>query len=91
MTLTKANKIIELLRQRLGLKEEFFIIERVWNKEVGIEGLEIMGYKNGTIFTKTQSSVVASELTFCKKEIIKKINQYIGVQKIKNIKVKIKM
>jgi hypothetical protein len=89
MTLTKASKVIELLRQKFGLEEEFFIIERIWSKEVGIEGLEIIGYKNGTIFTKTQSSVAVSELTFCKKEIIKKLNQYIGMQKIKNIKVKI--
>ncbi|MDR2811514.1 MAG: DUF721 domain-containing protein [Endomicrobium sp.] len=89
MTWTKASEIIELIRKRLGLEEEFFTVERVWNKEVSIEGLEITGYKNGTIFTKTQSSVAVSEFTFRKKEIIKNLNQYIGMQKIKNIKVKI--
>jgi hypothetical protein len=89
MSWAKASEVIDLLRKRLGLEEEFFIVERVWNKEVGIEGVEITGYKNGTVFTKTQSSVGVSELTFRKKEIIKKLNQYIGIQKIKNIKVRI--
>jgi hypothetical protein len=90
MSWTKANEIIELLRKRLGL-EEFFTIERVWNKEVGIEGISLTGYKNRTIFAKTQSSVAVSELNFRKKEIINKINQYIGSAKIKNIKVKIEV
>ncbi|MDR1663045.1 MAG: DUF721 domain-containing protein [Endomicrobium sp.] len=89
MPWTKASEIIELLKKRFGLREEFFTIERVWGKEVGMEGVEIIGYKNGTIFTKTQNSAAVSELTLRKKEIIKKINQYIGTQKIKNIKVKI--
>jgi hypothetical protein len=88
---TKASEIIELLRKRFGLEEEFFTVERVWNKEVGIEGVEIIGYKNGTVFAKTQSSVAVSELNFRKKEIIKKINQYIGGAKVKNIKVKIEV
>ncbi|MDR0977698.1 MAG: DUF721 domain-containing protein [Endomicrobium sp.] len=91
MTLTKANEIINIIRERLGLVEEFFTIEHVWNKEVGIDDIEIIGYKNGTVFTKTQSSVAVSELNFRKKEIIKKLNQYIGSTKIKNIKIKIEV
>jgi hypothetical protein len=89
MSWTKANEIIELLRKKFGLEEEFFTIERVWNKEVGIEGVEITRYRKGTIFAKTQSSVAVSELNFRKKGIIKKINQYIGSAKVKNIIVKI--
>jgi hypothetical protein len=91
MVWTKANEIIDSLRKKFGLEEEFFTIERVWSKEVGIDGVEIAGYKNGIIFTKTQSSVAVSELNFRKKEIIKKINQYIGSAKVKNIKVKIEV
>jgi hypothetical protein len=91
MAWTKANEIIDLLRKKFGLEEEFFTILRVWNKEAGIDGVEVAGYKNGTIFTKTQSSVAVSELNFRKKEIIKKINQYIGSAKVKNIKVKIEV
>jgi hypothetical protein len=89
MSWTKASEIIELLRKKLGLEEDFFTVGKVWAKEVGIEGIEITGYKNGTIFTKTQSSVAVSELNLRKKEILKNLNQYIGSQKIKNIKIKI--
>jgi hypothetical protein len=86
---TKATEIINSLRNRLGLDEKFFIVQKVWKKEVGIDDIEIIGYKNGTIFTKTLSSVANYEFTLRKKEIIKKLNQYIGSSKIKNIKVKI--
>jgi hypothetical protein len=89
MSLTKATEIINLLRNRLGLDEKFFIVQKVWQKEVGIDDIEITGYKNGVIFTKTLSSVANYEFTLRKKEIIKKLNQYIGSSKIKNIKVKI--
>ncbi|MCA6071932.1 MAG: DUF721 domain-containing protein [Endomicrobium sp.] len=88
MVWTQAAEIINLLRKRLGMEEEFFTVEKVWQKEVGIDGIEITGYKNGVIFTKTQSSVASCELTLRKKEIIKKINQYIGSSKIKDIKIK---
>jgi hypothetical protein len=88
MVWTQAAEIINLLRKQLGLEEEFFTVEKVWQKEVGIDGIEITGYKNGVIFTKTQSSVANCELTLRKKDIIKKINQYIGSSKIKDIKVK---
>jgi hypothetical protein len=88
-TWTSSSEIIDILRKRFGLNEVFFIVEKVWCKEIGIEGVEISGYKNGTIFTKTQSSVAGYELTVRKKEIIKKLNQYIVSSKIKNIKIKI--
>ncbi|MDR2437315.1 MAG: DUF721 domain-containing protein [Endomicrobium sp.] len=89
MSWTKANEIIELVRKKFGLEEEFFTIEHVWNKEVDIEGVAITGYRKGTIFAKTQSSVAVSELNFRKKGIINKINQYIGSAKVKNIKINI--
>jgi hypothetical protein len=89
MSWTQAGKIINLLRKQLGLEEEFFIIEKVFKKEIGIDGVEITGYKKGTIFSKTISSAVSCEITIRKKEILKKLNQYIGNSKIKNIKIKI--
>ncbi|GHT53764.1 hypothetical protein AGMMS50233_00380 [Endomicrobiia bacterium] len=89
MAWTQAAETINLLRKKLGLYEEFFIVQKVWKREVGIDCVEIAGYKNGIIFTKTLSSVANYELTVRKKEIIKKLNQYIGSPKIKNIKIKI--
>ncbi|MDR3275160.1 MAG: DUF721 domain-containing protein [Endomicrobium sp.] len=89
MSWTSAAEIINLLKKQLGLNEDFFTIEKIWKKEVNINGVEISGYKNGTIFAQTQSSVASSELTIRKKDIIKKLNQYLGSPKIKNIKIKI--
>jgi hypothetical protein len=86
---TQAGDVINLLKERLGLDETFFIVEKVWKKEIGIENIEMCGYKNGIIFAQTQSSVASYELTIRKKEIIKKLNQYFNSPKIKNIKIKI--
>lgn len=90
MSWISSRKVIGLLRKQLGLDDVFFTLEKVWDREVGVEGVEIIGYKNGTIFTQTQSSVANYELTIRKKEIVEKLNQYIGNTKIKNIKVSIK-
>ncbi|MDR1511723.1 MAG: hypothetical protein LBS15_03010 [Endomicrobium sp.] len=90
MSWTPSEEIINLLREQLGLDDVFFTLEKVWDREVGIEGVEITGYKNGTIFARTQSSVANYEITIRKGEIVKRLNQYISGQKIKNIKISIK-
>jgi hypothetical protein len=89
MVWTHAGEVINLLRKQLGLEGEFLIVEKVWNKEIGIEGVEIVGYKSGTIFVKTSSSVAGYEIFVRKKEIIKKLNQYVCDSKIKKIKINI--
>jgi hypothetical protein len=89
MSWTSAYDIINLLKKQLGLNEDFFIIERVWKKEINIDGIKLNGYKNGIIFIQTQSSVANSEFVIRKRSIIKKLNQYMINQKIKNIKLKI--
>jgi hypothetical protein len=89
MPWTRSKEIISLLKKNLGLDEDFFTVRKIWEKEVGIGSIEIVGYKSGTIFVQTESSAASFELTVRKKEVIKKLNQYIGSLKIKNIKVKI--
>jgi len=89
MSLVRAEEIISILKKQLGLDETFFIVEKIWKKEVGIDYVTIIGYKNGVIFTQTPSSVASYELTVRKNEIIKNLNQYFGSKKIKNIKIKI--
>jgi hypothetical protein len=90
MPWTRSKEIISSLRSELGLDEDFFTVKKIWEKEVGMCGIEIDGYRNGTIFVQTESSAANFELTVRKKEIIKKLNQYISSSKIKDIKVKIK-
>jgi hypothetical protein len=86
----RSEEIISLLKKNLGLDEDFFTIRKIWDKETSIDDTEVYGYKSGTIFVQTQSSAASFELMARKKEVIKKLNQYIGSLKIKNIKVKIK-
>jgi hypothetical protein len=90
MPFTEASKIMEAIKKELGLDEDFFIVAKVWEKELGIEGVEISGYKNGVIYALTDSSAAINEIMIRKKEILKKLNQYTGGGKLKNIIVKIK-
>lgn len=90
MPFTEVCEIMEAIKKELGLDEDFFTISKVWNREIGDESVEICGYKNGTIFAMTQYSAALHEITIRKKEIIKKLNQYLGGSKIKDIKLKIK-
>ncbi len=87
--LTEVSQIMEALKKTLGLDENFFAVSKVWDKEVGVDNVGISGYKNGVIFAETQYSTALHEVTIRKKEIIKKLNQYIGSNKIKDIKIKI--
>jgi len=88
--LTAVSAVVEAIKKELGLDEDFFTVVKVWKQETGIEDAEICGYKDGTIFVQTPYSAALQEITLRKKEIIKKLNQYIGSKKIKNIKVTIK-
>lgn len=88
--LTAVSEIMETIKKELGLDENFFIVAKVWDRELGIDGVEISGYKNGIIYAVTDSSAAVNEIMIRKKEILNKLNQYIGDKKIKNIKVSIK-
>jgi hypothetical protein len=89
MGFSSSSQIIETLKKQLGLDVDFFTVLKIWEKEVGVQDVDIYGYKNGTIMTMAYSGVAANEINLRKKEIIKKMNQYLGEKKIKNIKVKI--
>jgi len=88
--LTTVSEILEPIKKELGLDEDFFTVAKVWDKELGIEGVEIAGFKSGTIFAQTASSAAVNDIMIRKKEILKKLNQYLGKTKLKNIKVSIK-
>ncbi|MDR2676772.1 MAG: DUF721 domain-containing protein [Endomicrobium sp.] len=92
MTWTSAAEVvISLLKRQFGLNKCFFLIEKIWNKEICISGTKVNGYKNGIISIIAQSSVANSELLIRKKEIIEKLNKcLIGSTSIKNIKVTVK-
>jgi hypothetical protein len=90
MSLVPAYDIINLLKKKFGLDNEFFTITKIWQKEVGIDGLDIVSFRDGIIFAQTQSSVASFEFNLRKKEIIKKLNQYTGKVVVKSIRVKIK-
>lgn len=90
MPFTEVSEIMEAIKKELGLDEDFFVISKVWEKEVGIEGVEISGYKNGVIYAQTDSPAAINEIMMRKKDILKKLNQYLNSKKLKNIIVKIK-
>ena len=88
--LIPVSDVLEIVKKQLGIDESFFVIFNVWDKEIGIEGAEVAGFKDGVIFVQTPYSAVQYDINLRKKDIIKRLNQYVGSNKIKNIKVEIK-
>lgn len=93
MSLKPSSEIIDILRNQLGLNEEFLTVLSVWEKELGplAKHAEIAGIKKGQIFVDVSSSVHMQEFIMRKKELMKKLNQYFGTKKVvKDIKLKLK-
>ncbi|MDR3049776.1 MAG: DUF721 domain-containing protein [Elusimicrobiota bacterium] len=89
-TIAPVSVIIDSMKTQLGLDVDFFVLAKLWEKEFGAD-VEICGYKKGTLLVETQSFTAMSEINLRKKEILNRLNQYIGGGvKIKNIKLRIK-
>ncbi|MFH1368992.1 MAG: DUF721 domain-containing protein [Elusimicrobiota bacterium] len=93
MTLVPAQDIIGGLKRQLGLDEKMFTVLKIWDRELGplAKHLKIVGVKNGQLIVEAESNVHLQEATVRRREIIKKINQHFGGEKVvKGIKLKIK-
>ena len=91
------KKINQLLKHRdrkitvLDEKTVFYIFKKVIKQEYGNKGEENLKpdfYKSGKLFIKTQGSSWASEIWINRQDIIKKMNQELNTEEIKEIKVK---
>jgi hypothetical protein len=87
--LTSVSSVIETIKQDIGLGEDFFIIAKIWDKETGEQNVELCGFKNGVLYAQTPYSAALNDITLRKKEIMNKLNQYLGGKRIKKIKVEI--
>ena len=85
-----ASSIMDILKKNLGIGEEYSVIIAVWQQEIGNDKVKLCGYKNGTLFAQAPSTTYINDLNLRKKQIIQKINQYLGKNFIKNIKCEIK-
>lgn len=84
------SSIMDILKKTLGIGEEYSVIIAVWQQEIGNDKVTLCGYKNGTLFAQAPSTIYINDLNLRKKQIIQKINQYLGKSFIKNIKCEIK-
>ena len=90
MEFTEVSSIIKKLSDKLGLNDDYFIIMSKWQQEVGNSKVELNGFKDGTIFASAKSAVYVNDLNLRKRQIINKLNQYLGRKIVKNIKCEIK-
>mgnify|MGYP001098154058 CR=1 FL=1 len=88
--LLETSSVMSILKEHLGIGEEYSVIISVWQREIGSEKVTLCGYKSGTLFAQAPSTAYINDLNLRKKQIIKKINQYLGKNLIKNIKCEVK-
>jgi len=78
-------------KTELDDKTVFYVFKKIIKEEfgnIGIEKLQPDYYSAGKLFIKSESSAWLSELWMNKEKIIRKINQEIGQEEIKDIKTK---
>ena len=90
MEFTEVSSIIKQISSKLGLNDDYFIIMSKWQQELGNNKIELSGFKDGVIFASAKSAVYVNDLNLRKRQIINKLNQYLGKKLIKNIKCEIK-
>jgi predicted nucleic acid-binding Zn ribbon protein len=90
MEFTEVSSIIKQISDKLGLNDDYFIIMSKWQQELGNNKIELSGFKDGVIFASAKSAVYVNDLNLRKRQIINKLNQYLGKKLIKNIKCEIK-
>ncbi|MCB4792233.1 MAG: DUF721 domain-containing protein [Elusimicrobia bacterium] len=93
MAFTQANAIVNIIKNQLGLNEKTYTVIRVWDKEIGpmSKYASLAAVKKGKLIVEVSSSSVFQEMTLRKTDIIKKINQYFGKEKVvKDIKFELK-
>lgn len=87
---TSVSSIIGQIKKELGLDDNYFVLMSVWEKEIGNNKVELNGFKNGTVFARTESAVYLHDFNLRKRQLIKRFNQYFGKTIVKNIKCEIK-
>lgn len=93
MAFTQANEIVNLIKKQLGLDEKIYTVIQVWDKEVGplSKFAELEAINKGQLIVEVSSSSVFQEMSLRRKELINKINQHFGKEKVvKGIKLRLK-
>ncbi len=86
---SEVSSVIKELAEKIGLTDEYFIIMSRWEQEVGNKKVVLNGCKNGVIMAATNSAVYLNDFNLRKRQIIRRLNQYLGGKKIKDIKCEI--
>ena len=90
MELIEVSSLLPKIKKSIGLDDNYFIIISKWQQEIGNNKVVLNGFKNGTIFATTISAVYLNDFNLRKRQIINRLNQYLGKKVIKNIKCEIK-
>ena len=93
MAFVRSDDIIAVLRNRLGLNEKTYAVMQIWEKELGslAQYVELTAFKKGMLVVEVASSVHFNEMHLRRRELIQKINQHFGTEKVvKSIQLKLK-
>ena len=92
MALVQSDKIVEEIKRSLGLNEKMYAVIKIWDKELGAlsKFAKLEAIHKGQLIVEVTSSPVFQEMSLRKKEIINKINQHFGKERVvKSIKLKL--
>jgi hypothetical protein len=93
MAFTPADEILAVLKKQLGLNSDIDIIIQAWERELGplTSSVTLVAINKSTLIVEVASSVHLQEMLFRKRQLINRLNQYLGNKKaVKEIKFSLK-
>ncbi len=93
MPFTRSGDVLAGVMKQLGLDERTEAVMKIWDKELGplSRGVKLVGIKDGKLIAVAESNVHLQEAVLRRRELVKKLNQYLGGGKfIKGIRLTLK-
>ena len=82
--------IVDKFMSKHSVTPDGYALRMFFSKFVGpkiSKYAELVKFSGGTVFISVKSSVVKNEITLMKRKIIKTLNEFLGKEDIKNLKI----
>ena len=92
MAFFSSDNIIKSVKTQIGLDEKTYTVFKIWDDILGplAKNARLTEIRRGQLIIDVASSSHFHELNIRKKELLKKINQYFGGEKVaKSLKIRI--
>ncbi len=91
MALAALSPLVERLQSKFGLEGSLPVLEMAWQQETGTWGssVEMAAVDNGVLVVEAKSAAAMQELSFRRKELLRRLNKHFPKPWIHNVTVRL--